>query len=112
MEQDTLFLQEKLKEFGLQDASEEERELFFAAAGEAILTQVAKKIGVALPEDQQEEFFQLFERPTTDEEMRIFFQTYVPNFRELLVEEVARFKAATLKHDKQAGAIDLSAEIK
>ena len=112
MDQDTLFLQKQLREFGLENASEEERDAFFASAGQEILTEVARKIGVQLPEDKREEFFGLFERPSTDEEKAAFFSAYVPNFKDLLVEEVARFKSEVIKHAAEKNRIDASPEIK
>ena len=102
MDQDSLFLQEQLRELGLENASEEERDAFFTSASQAILTEVARKIGEQLPEDKREEFFALFERPSTDEEKATFFSAYVPHFKELLVEEVARFKSAAVAHARES----------
>lgn len=88
-----------LKPFGLEHAPEEWEE-FFKLAGEAILTSVVAKIEAGLPEDKREEFFQLFERPATDEEKAEFFTRHVPNFKELLLGEIARFKSEAIANIK------------
>lgn len=102
MDQDSFFSDEILRVFGLHDAPEEERVAFLQSASETILTDVVRRIEAALPEDKKEEFFQLFEKPATDEEMAAFFKTYVPNFKELLVEELTRFKSKALAYAKQS----------
>ena len=81
-----------LKIFGLDTAPEAEQEAFSERAGEAVLGAVVHRIAAQLPEDKREEFFRLFEAPSTDEEKKVFFATYVSNFKDILFEEVARFK--------------------
>ena len=107
MNQDSLFLQEQLRNLGLENASEEERDAFFASAGQAILTEVARKIEAILPEDKREEFFTLFERPSADDEKAAFLKAYVPNFKDLLVKEVARFKEAARVRNSQSDKIKI-----
>ena len=106
MDQDSFFSDEILRVFGLHEAPEEERVKFLQSASQAILTDVVKKIEAQLPEDKKEEFFALFERPATDEEMAAFFTAYVPNFKELLVAELTRFKSDTLKYAREKKSID------
>ena len=86
-----------LRAFGLENTPEEEQEKFFKIAGQAILTQLVRRIKQQLPEDQREEFFRLFEQPSSDEEKKVFFETHVPNFKDLLFEEVTRFKREALE---------------
>ncbi len=112
VDENTLFSDEILRAFNLHDAPEEKRAEFLQSASEAILTGVVKKIEAQLPEDKQNEFLQLFERPTNDEELTAFFKTYVPNFKELLVEELTRFKSEALKHGAQKGQVASSPEMK
>ncbi len=57
-----------------------------------ILESVGERIAAQLPEDKREEFLRLFEAPSTDEEKKVFFATYVSNFKDILFEEVTRFK--------------------
>lgn len=85
-----------LKVFGLDTAPEAEQEAFLQRAGEAVLGAVVRRISQHLPEDKREEFFRLFEQPSSDEEKNIFFEKYVSNFQGLLLEEVARFKREAL----------------
>ncbi len=103
MDQDiSVFSDEILRVFGLHEAPEEERVKFLQSASESILTAVVGRVEAQLPEDKREEFFQLFEKPATDEEMGAFFKTYVPNFKELLVEELTRFKSEAMKHSESS----------
>ena len=81
-----------LKIFGLENAPAQEQEKFLDMAGQTILTQVVRRIKEQLPEDKREEFFRLFETPASDEEKKVFFATYVSNFKDILFEEVTRFK--------------------
>lgn len=83
--------------FGLHNAHPEEREKFLDAASEAILAQVVRKVETALPEDRREEFYALFEKPAADEEKAAFFKTYIPNFKDIFLEEIIRFKNEALK---------------
>ena len=94
------FNTEILKIFDLENAPAEEREKFFQMAGQAILTQVVRRIEQQLPQDKREEFLGLFERPSSDEEKTAFFKQHVPNFKELLLEEVTRFKREALEFNK------------
>jgi len=89
-----------LKAFGIEKAPQE-WEKFLALAGEAILTSVVRRIKDHLPEEKQEEFFWLFETPSSDEEKAAFFKTYVPNFQELLLEETAHFKKEALEYGQK-----------
>lgn len=98
VDENTLFSDEILRAFNLHDAPDEAKAEFLQSASEAILTEVVKKIKAQLPEDKRSEFLQLFDRPTNDEELAVFFKTHVPNFKELLVSELTRFKSEALKH--------------
>lgn len=100
VDENTLFSDEILRAFGLHDAPDEAKAEFLQSASEAILTEVVKKIEAQLPEDRRNEFLQLFERPANDEELAMFFKTHVPNFKELLVEELTRFKREAIAHAK------------
>lgn len=90
--------------FGLTDAPADEQEKFLNAASEAILAEVVKKIEAALPGDKQEGFFQLFEKPATDEEKAAFFKHHVPNFKDIFLEEIIRFKTEALKRAKNSSS--------
>jgi hypothetical protein len=90
-----------LDTFGLKNAPPGEQDRFLDAAGEAVLTSLVKKIKNRLTGEKREEFFRLFEAPSSDEEKAAFFKTYVPNFKELLLEEVARFKKEALEYGRK-----------
>lgn len=83
--------------FGLQDAPPDEQEKFLDAASEAILAEAMRKVATALPGDKREEFYSLFEKPATDEEKTAFFKQYIPNFKDIFLEEIIRFKSEALK---------------
>jgi 16S rRNA C967 or C1407 C5-methylase (RsmB/RsmF family) len=90
-----------LDTFGLQNAPPEEQDKFLDMAGEAVLTSLVKRIKNQLAEDRREEFFRLFEGPSSDEEKTAFFKTHVSNFKELLLEEVGRFKKEAMQDSQK-----------
>ena len=77
--------------FGMDSTSEEEKEEFLSAASQAVLTAVVGRIENKLPADKAEEFHRLFEANAPDEEKAAFFTAYIPDFKDLLMEELARF---------------------
>ncbi len=77
--------------FGMGSASEEERDEFLGAATQAVLTAVVGRIEQKLPADKAEEFHRLFETNASDEEKAAFFTTYIPDFKDILLEELQRF---------------------
>lgn len=85
-----------LKVFGLEKSPEKWDE-FFAGATEAIMLSVVRRVERELPEEKAEEFLRLFEGAATDEEKKTFLDAHVPRFKDIIVEEVARFQKAALK---------------
>lgn len=98
--------------FGLQDAPPDEQEKFLDAASETILAEVMRKIETQLSQDKREEFYALFEKPATDEERTAFFKQYVPDFKDILMEEIIRFKKEALKRAGKSSEIDSSMGVK
>lgn len=96
-----------LKAFGLEKSSGKWDE-FFARAGEAIMLAVIRRVERELPEDKAEEFLRLFEGAATDEEKKAFLDAHVPRFKEMMFEEVARFKEAALT--RQGGIAQTAAD--
>ncbi|OHA03457.1 MAG: hypothetical protein A3J58_03620 [Candidatus Sungbacteria bacterium RIFCSPHIGHO2_02_FULL_52_23] len=88
--------------FGLADASSEAQEKFLNDASEKILEAVVEKIEQKLPPEKREEFFRLFEKdpPASEEEKAAFFQTYIPDFRDILLAEVERFQKKALERTR------------
>ncbi|MEK7099468.1 MAG: DUF5663 domain-containing protein [Patescibacteria group bacterium] len=84
-----------LKAFGL-EKSPEKWDAFFARAGEAIMMAVIRRLEKELPDEQMEEFFCLFEGSASDEEKKVFLDAHIPRFKDMLFEEVARFKTTAL----------------
>jgi len=84
--------------FGMENASEEERDGFLGAATQAVLTAVVTRIEQKLPADKAEEFHRLFETNASDEEKAAFFTTYIPDFKDILMEELARFNREAITH--------------
>ncbi|MFY9463020.1 MAG: DUF5663 domain-containing protein [Candidatus Sungiibacteriota bacterium] len=77
--------------FGMQNASPEEQNEFLAAASQAVLIAVVGRIEKKLPEDKREEFHRLFADNASDAEKAAFFTAYIPDFKDILIEELARF---------------------
>lgn len=77
--------------FGMQNASAEEKDEFLGAATQAVLTRVVGCIEEKLPAEKAEEFHRLFETNASDEEKAAFFTTYIPDFKDILMEELSRF---------------------
>lgn len=90
---------------GMDTASGEEQEEFLTTASHAVLTAVVGRIEQKLPEDKREEFHRLFETNAPDEEKAAFFTTYIPDFKEILVEELERFNREAIAHasEKKTG---------
>lgn len=91
--------------FGMDKASEEEKEEFLTAATHAVLTAVVGRIEKKLPEDKREAFYRLFEAGAPDEEKAAFFKTYVPDFKDVLVEELARFNREAIEQNKKIDTV-------
>lgn len=85
-----------LKAFGLENTPEKWDE-FFAGAAEAIMLSVVRRVEQGLPEERAEEFLRLFEGTATDEGKKAFLDAYIPNFKDIMFEEVARFREAAMK---------------
>lgn len=90
-----------LKVFGLEKNPEKWDE-FFAGATEAIMLSVVRRVEQGLTEEKKEEFLRLFETPASDEEKRAFLDAHVPGFKELMFEEVTRFKEAALRQNTKS----------
>lgn len=84
-----------LKAFGL-EKSPEQWDDFFARATEAIMLSVVRRVEKELPDEKKETFLRLFEGAATDEEKKIFLDAHVPHFKDIMFEEVKRFKEAAL----------------
>lgn len=84
-----------LKAFGL-EGSPEKWDEFFLRATEAIMLSAVRRVERELPADKAEEFLQLFAGDATDEAKKAFLDAHVPGFKDILFEEVKRFKDAAL----------------
>jgi len=87
--------------FAMDSASEEEKDAFLTAATRAVLTAVVGRIEQKLPADKAEEFHRLFETNAPDEEKAVFFTTYIPDFKDILVEELERFNREAITAAQQ-----------
>lgn len=87
--------------FHLEQMPDYVREDLLQEIGGIILEVVGERVVAQIPEGKREEFFRLFERPASDEEKKVFFATYVSNFKDLLFEEVARFKKEAAEFAKR-----------
>lgn len=96
-----------LKAFGL-EKSPEKWDGFFLRATEAIMLSVVRRVEHDLPEDKADEFLRLFEGTTTDGEKKAFLDAHVPRFKDIMFEEIARFKEAASKRaaEEQTPPID------
>lgn len=96
--------------FGMDSASDKEKDEFLKAAGEAVLTRVVERIEQKLPADKAETFHCLFETNAPDEEKADFFTAYLPDFRDILVEELQRFNreaiAQNIAHNTKKNPVD------
>lgn len=92
--------------FGMDRASEEEKDEFLAQSSQEVLTAVVGRIEQKLPADKAEEFHRLFETSASDEEKATFFQTYIPDFKEILVEELARFNRDAIARATHKSPVD------
>lgn len=89
--------------FGLDAAPDEDREKFLAEASEKVLEAVVARIEEKLPPEKREEFYRLFEQepPTSAEEKTAFFRENIPEFADLVLAEVERFRREGLAAAEQ-----------
>ncbi len=95
--------------FGMGSASEEEKNEFLTAATQAVLTRVVGRIEQKLPADKAEEFHRLFETNASDEEKAAFFTAYIPDFKDILMEELQHFNRSAI--EKRASGETSGAEV-
>jgi len=86
-----------VKAFGLDSASEQEKKEFLDHTSQLVMQKVVERIEQELPEEKREEFLQVFEQPGVQEEKVAFIKQNVPNFEEILLEEMLAFKEEALK---------------
>ena len=92
--------------FGMDKASEGEKEEFLGAATHAVLTAVVGRIEEKLPADKAEEFHRLFETNASDAEKAVFFTAHIPDFKDLLLEELARFNREAIARGSARSSLD------
>ncbi|MDP3772054.1 MAG: DUF5663 domain-containing protein [bacterium] len=81
---------------GLEMAPQEEQDAFLAEATRLILLRLAGRIKNELSEENGQEFEQVFGGEASGEERATFLETHVPDFENILLQEVLYFKAALL----------------
>lgn len=86
-----------LEAFGLENASEEQKREFTEKSTEVILERVVARVADAMTFDAREKFYALFEDGVSDDERWTFIDQYAPNFEEIMLEELLKFKAEALE---------------
>ncbi len=81
---------------GLDAASDDERIQFVEEAVRLIILRALARAYQALPENRREEFENIFNDSTTEEERVYFFTNRVPAFTDILREETLTFKQEAL----------------
>lgn len=89
--------------FGMENASDEEKDAFLGAATQAVLTAVVGRIEQKLPADKAEAFHRLFDTNASDEDKAAFFTAHIPDFKDILMEELTRFNREAITNAKSAG---------
>jgi len=91
------------KELGLDELPLETQSKVYQKAGESIITGVMARIIPTLEEDKKDELDKILSRDDSDEHIEKFMTENVPNFQEILTEEVNDFKKEGLAFFKQLG---------
>jgi len=81
---------------GLETAPKEEQDAFLAEATRLILLRLAARIKNELPAEKHEEFSRVFGGGASGEERAAFLEANIPDFEEILLQEILYFKAALL----------------
>lgn len=84
--------------FELEEVPDEQKDAFLTLATQAVLTAVVMHIEKKLPKEKCEEFHNLFAMNTSHEKKTVFLDTYVPDFKNIVVEEMERFKREAVAH--------------
>lgn len=83
--------------FSLEDISEPQRQEITEKASLLVLEEVVRRVSENMDSDARKIFFALFEDGASDEDRWKFLDEYVPNFEEILLEEILKFKAKALE---------------
>jgi len=86
-----------LEAFGLGDASEEQKREFTEKSTEVILERVVRRVADAMAPDARDKFYALFKDGVGDDERWGFIDKHIPNFEEIMLEELLKFKAEALE---------------
>jgi len=86
-----------LEAFGLGDASEEQKREFTEKSTEVVLERVVARVAAAMTFDAREKFYALFKDGVSDDERWKFIDEYAPNFEDIMLEELLKFKAEALE---------------
>lgn len=90
-----------LDALGLSHASEGEKEKALDDAATFVLMHVIKRIRLELPMSKRDEFERILQPETSNEERIAFLNAHVPDFEDMVLEEMLRFKAAMgMKEEK------------
>ena len=78
--------------FKLTDAPLQEQQEFLDEVMESIFMRVGGRIKKDLAPEQQDEFTRLFRGNASQEERTAFLEQYAPQFEDMVIEEVMRFR--------------------
>lgn len=86
-----------LEVLGLGNASEEQKREFTEKSTEVILERVVARVADAMSPDARAKFYALFKEGVSDDERWKFIDEHAPNFEEIMLEELLKFKAEALE---------------
>ena len=86
-----------LEALGLERASESEKQEFTQKATQVVLESVVSRVTRDMPRETREKFYALFEEGVADDARWKFIDEHVPDFEEIMFEELLKFKAEGLE---------------
>ncbi len=92
-----------IKELGIDKLEKEKQEKMVVEIGEILQQKIATRVSEELPEDKIEEFKTVLERASEKPELVDFFlEKNVPNFQDLILEEIGEYKKNALNFVNKA----------